>query len=167
MQPKNKDDRRKAFINFLLLFLLCMAIILTTVFFSVRVPFTENDKLRAKMEMIDKEREFTNKFTTQMIGVSRMLDSINKTSPQESILLEGRIENEISKLNAMVTDTVYNKDLYINVVHNLGVLQQYLKEIRSKSDKDLDVNNFKAQLEKANEKAQDWYTKYIECISKK
>jgi predicted patatin/cPLA2 family phospholipase len=96
-----------------------------------------------------------------------MLDTIYRTSPQEQIRLEGMIEKEISKLNGMVSDTIYNKDLYIHVVHNLGDLQQYLKEIRSKSDKDLDAINNKAQLDKANEKAQEFYTKYIECLTKK
>jgi hypothetical protein len=75
-------------------------------FFSVRVPFSENDKLRAKMALIDKERAFTDEFTRKMINISRMLDSINKISLQEAELMDGRIGDEISKLNIMVSDTV-------------------------------------------------------------
>ncbi|MEO6231113.1 MAG: type VI secretion system TssO [Ferruginibacter sp.] len=167
MEPKNKEERKKTFINFLLLFVACIAVLITMVFFSVRVPFSENDSMRKKMEVIDKEREFAALFTTQFINVSRMLDTINRTSPQEQVRLEGRVESAISKLDAMVSDTTYNKDLYINAVHNLGDLQLYLKEIRSKSDKDLDINSYKEQLDKANEKAQELYKKYIECLKQK
>jgi Type VI secretion system, TssO len=167
MQPINKNERRSAFWNFLLLFVICFAIILTMVFFSVRVPFDENEKLHQKMAVIDKEREFSDKFTKKMIGVSRLLDSLDRVTPQESEILEGKIGQEISALNSMVADTTFNKDLYLNVVHNLGDMQQYSKKVRNETDKDMDVNNYKSQLQKANEKAQEYYTKYIECLTKK
>ena len=167
MQPINITERRKAFWNFLGLFMVCITIILTMVFFSVRVPFSENDKLHSRIKLIEKEREFSEKFTRKMIDVSRMLDTINRTTPQEAEILEGRIGEQISSLNSMVADTTYNKDLYLNVVHNLGDMHQYLKEIRRKGDKDSDLNDLKSLLQKAQDRAQEYYDKYYECLSKK
>ena len=167
MQPININERRKAFWNFLILFIVCITIIITMVFFSVRVPFSENEKLHSRIKLIEKEREFSEKFTKKMIDVSRMLDTINRTSPQESEILEGRIGGEISNLNSMVSDTIYNRDLYLNVVHNLGDMQQYSKKIRKEANKDMDVDNYKIQLQKAQEKANEMYAKYIECLTKK
>lgn len=167
MQPINIIERRKAFWNFLGLFMVCITIILTMVFFSVRVPFSENDKLHSRIKLIEKEREFSEKFTRKMVDVSRMLDTINRTTPQEAEILEGRIGEQISSLNSMVADTTYNKDLYRNVVHNLGDLHQYSKKLRKELDKDNEVENYKSQLQKAQERANESYAKYLECLKNK
>jgi hypothetical protein len=45
-------------------------------------------------------------------------------------------------------------------------MQQYSKKIRKESDKDMDVNNYKSQLEKAQENARELYLKYIEMPKK-
>lgn len=177
MEPKNAAERKKAFTNFLLLFCLCILLVMITGFFSVQVPFSENEKLKTKMAQLDREKEFSEKFTIKMKHVSVMLDSINITTPQEADRLEGRIKNEIDKLNLMVSDSMNKQDLYdlyIFSVHNIEDLQRSLKELRSKSGNDADVNLYKAQLEEAKQKAQDNYEKYlekskdlIECISTK
>ena len=146
--------------------MVCITIILTMVFFSVRVPFSENDKLHARIKVIEKEREFSEKFTRKMIDVSRMLDTINRTTPQESEILEGRIEEQISSLRSMVADTTYNKDLYLNVVHNLSDIKHYSKKLRKETDKDNEAESYKIQLQKAQEKANETYAKYLECLKK-
>jgi hypothetical protein len=128
MEPKNKAERRKAFLNFLLLFIICTGIIITTVFFSLQVPFKQNDQLRKQMDEVERERDFSKRFTTQMVNVSRMLDSINATKPPESDRIDGKIKDEISKLDAMINDSLYNKEMYLNVTHNLGDMQNYLKQ---------------------------------------
>lgn len=172
MQPINKYERRNAFWNFLLLLSICFAIIITMVFFSVRVPLNDNGVLRAKLDALEKEvekdREFSVMFTKKMISVSRMLDSINRSSPQEADILEETIGIERARLNSMVPDTLKNnKDLYVNVVHNMGQMQQYLKELRKKGDSDIEKNNYKSLYEKEQEKAQQNFAKYIECATKK
>ena len=174
MEPKNAADRNKAYAKFLIFFCLSILLVILTVFFSVQVPFSENEKLKTKMAQLDKEKDFSDRFTIKMINVSRMLDSINTTTPQEANRLEGRIKNEIEKLNSMVSDTINNRDLYVFSVHNIEDLQRSLKELTSKSGNDAEVNVYKTQLEEAKQKAQDNYDKYIqksqdlmECISQK
>ncbi len=173
MQPINKTERSRAFWNFLLLFMLSIAILLTMGFFGAQVPLRESKELRSKMELIDKERntdlELSIKFTKKMINISRMLDTINRTSPQDAEILEGKISEEIAKLNSMVPEDtlINNKELYLNVVHNLGDMQQYLKEIRKKGDKDNDLTNLKTLLQKAQDRAQEYSDKYYECLAKK
>ena len=167
MQPINNIERRKAFWNFLLLFLVCILIILTMGFFSVRVPFEENENLRHKLSQIDKERTLTKEFSAKMIEVSRMLDTIDRASPEQAELLDGRITEDILRLNSMASDTLFNSELYKNIVRNLGILQQNSKKMRKVADSDSELNKFKSELQRANEKAQDNYTKYIECLTKK
>lgn len=176
MEPKNAAERKKTFTNFLLLFCLCILLVMLTGFFSVQVPFSENEKLKAKMAQLDREKEFSEKFTIKMINVSRMLDSIKTTTSQEVDRLEGKIKSEIDKLNLMVSDSMNKQDLYdlyIYSVHNIEDLQRSLKELRSKSGDDENINAYKVQLEEAKQKAQDNWEKYLEksteliqCISK-
>lgn len=145
MQPTNTTERRKAFINFLLLFLVCILIIVTTVFFSIQVPFKQNEQLRTDMSMVVKEREFSNHFMNETSNISAMLDTIN-TKAQKPELLDGIISESIRKLNIMVDgDSVYNKPLYKNIVLTLADLSAAKKQLREQTGKDANAGELKKQ----------------------
>lgn len=147
MQPVNKKERRSAFINFLLLFLVCVAIIITTVFFSIQVPFKQNDQLRKDMTLVEKERDFSNNFMSEMAGISAMLDTIN-TKAQKPELLDGVVSENIKKLNVMVDgDSVYNKPMYKNVVLTLADLSAAKKQLRDLAGKDVNAGELQKQKE--------------------
>lgn len=176
MEPKNAAERKKTFTNFLLLFCLCILLVMLTGFFSVQVPFSENEKLKAKVVQLEKEKEFLEKFTIKMKHVSVMLDSISNATAQEADRLEGRIKNEIEKLNSMV-DSMNKQDLYdlyMYSAHNIEDLQRYLKELRNKTGSDAELNNYKELLEKEKQKSNEYFvlfsnkaTELIQCISAK
>lgn len=167
MQPKNQAERRKAFLNFLFVFIICIAVIITTVFFSIQVPFKRNDQLEKQMNGVEKEKDFSKRFTTQMIGISRLLDSINLTSPPETDRMDQKIKDGISELDHMTNDSINNKELYLNVTHNLLDVQNYLKLLREKTSKDVDVDRYKKEIKEAQDKALDFHDKWIECLTKK
>lgn len=167
MEPINTVERRKAFWNFLLLFALCIAIILTMAFFSVRVPFSENKILRNKMSLIDKERGFEKQFSNKMVDISRMLDTIDRATLQQAEQLDIKATAEIVQLKSMVTDTMFNKELYNNVVRNLENLQLNARSMRKVVDAGGELDKLKIEVQEFKEKAQDNYTKYIECLTKK
>lgn len=146
MQPVNKSERTKAFVNFLLLFLLSLAIILSTVFFSVQVPFKQNKELRSQNNIVQRDRVFTADFLNGMSGIVRMLDTIN-TSPKPD-LLDGEISESLKRLNAKVNaDSAYDKNLYLNVVQNMYDLQIAKKQLRELTAKDYSANDLYKQIE--------------------
>lgn len=147
MQPINKEERRKAFINFLLLFILSTGIIIAIVFFSIQVPFKQNEQLTQQISVFQKERDFSQIFFIQMSGISNMLDSINTNSLRPD-LLDGDITEGIKTLNSKVnTDSVGDKNIYANVVQVLADLQSSKKQLRDRTGKDDNINELKKTID--------------------
>lgn len=150
MQPLNKNERRKAFWNFLLLFLVSITLITTTIFFSINVPFKQNDRLLKEMRSYVKEREFSTEFMTQMSEVAGMLDTIN-TKATKPDLLDGRITESIKKLNFKIDiDSATDKTLYRSVVFVLSDIQTAKKQLREITGKDLNADDLRKQIEGLN-----------------
>jgi Type VI secretion system, TssO len=150
MEPLNKTDRKKAFTNFFLLFLLCIAIIATTIFFSIQVPFKQNERLLMEMRTHVKEREFSTDFMTQMSGIAGMLDTIN-TKALKPDLLDGRITEGIKKLNLKIdADSTNNKPLFRSVVFVLSDIQTAKKQLREITGKDINADDLRKQIEGLN-----------------
>lgn len=147
MQPINKDERRKAFINFLLLFILSTGIIVAIVFFSIQVPFKQNEQLTQQISVFQKERDFSQNFFIQMSGITNMLDSINTNSLRPD-LLDGDITEGIKKLNSKVnTDSAGDRNIYANVVQVLADLQSSKKQLRDRTGKDDNINELKKTID--------------------
>ncbi|MBS1755215.1 MAG: hypothetical protein KF825_08135 [Ferruginibacter sp.] len=147
MDPINKTDRRKAFTNFFFLFIVCILIITTTIFFSLQVPFKQNDRLLKEMRSYVKEREFSNDFMTQMSEIAGMLDTIN-TKATKPDLLDGRITESIKKLNLKIdADSANDKTLYRSIVFVLSDIQTAKKQLRDMTGKDLNVDELRKQIE--------------------
>lgn len=146
MEPKNKTDRVKAFMNFLLLFLLCIAVIITTVFFSIQVPFKQNDELRRQISIIQRERAFATDFLTEMTGIVSMLDTVSRAPNPD--LLDRDIAENIKSLDSKVknADSVYGINLYQNVVQNMYELQRAKKQARQAGTSEEEIS----KLQKAN-----------------
>ena len=150
MQPINKAERKKTFINFLLLFVLCTAIITTTIFFSIDVPFKQNDRLITEMRSYVKEREFSTTFMTEMSAIAGMLDTVN-TKASKPDLLDGRITESIKRLNLKIdADSASDKSLYRGVVFILSDLQTAKKQLREITGKDVNAEELRKQIDALN-----------------
>jgi len=155
MQPINKNERRKAFWNFLVLFIISILIITTTVFFSIQVPFKQNEQLLNEKNAAEKEREFSTKFMNGTAAISAMLDTIN-TKASRPEFLEGEIQRSINDLNAMVdTDSGYNKTFYKNILVTLDDLKRSKKQLRDLIAKDLNVGDCQKTNEELNKTLDD------------
>jgi hypothetical protein len=153
--PKNKVERRKAFFSFLLLFALSTAIIVLLAFSSTRVPVKQNSILQKQVSVLDREREFSNNFTSQMAGVVKLLDTINSKATDPNVL-DAQISSDLPKLSVMITtDSVYNKDLYIRVVYALTQLQNVKRELRMNTAIGGDINECKKQILLLNTQLED------------
>ncbi|MBK8520993.1 MAG: hypothetical protein IPL54_08955 [Chitinophagaceae bacterium] len=67
MEPTNKSERRKALLNFMLLFLACTGIIVTTVFTSTKVPFSQNNVLLQVQKNADKKMSYKKKLQKKFL----------------------------------------------------------------------------------------------------
>ena len=150
MHPLNKAKRKKTFTNFLLLFILSIAIITTTIFFSIQVPLKQNDQLLREMRSGARDREFLAAFTTDLSGIAGMLDTIN-TKAQKPDLLDGSITESIKRLNTKVeADSSADKSMYRSVVFILSDLQAAKKQLRDKTGNAANADDLRKQLDAAN-----------------
>ncbi len=150
MQPINKNERKKAFINFLLLFLLCIVIITVTIFFSIQVPFKQNDQLLREMRSVTKDREFTTTFMTEMSAIAGMLDTINSKTLKPD-LLDGQITESIKKLNLKIdAESTNDKTFYTSIVFILSDIQSAKKQLREITGKDTDADQLRKQIDALN-----------------
>lgn len=150
MEPINKADRRKTFTKFLLFFILTILIITTTIFFSIEVPYKQNDQLLTEMRTEARDQEFSESFMIDMQAIYAMVDSLGTTA-QRPDLLDSKITTEIKRLNAKVeADSAFHKSMYRSVVFILNDLQTAKKQLLDFTGKSSDANDLRKQLETAN-----------------
>lgn len=163
MQPKNKSERTKAFINFLLLFVLSIAIILTTVFFSIQVPVKQAVDLRRQINKVENERAITSQFITKMSEIVGMLDTINTS--RDAVSLDGKIKENLDKLRAKAdADTVYDQLLFQNVVKNMYDLYTAKKQLRESTSKEDRVKELEKKIEDLETNLDKRTTQYNELL---
>jgi hypothetical protein len=153
MEPINTTERRKAFSNFLIFFLITMALVIAAIMFSIQVPFKKNEQLLKQMDAVDKERMFAQKFEINTNDLMRLFDSLNKKDVNVT-LVDGKIEEKIKQMSAMIdTDSSFTdpsssttKDLYSNVVSNFLAYHAAKRELRDATNKDQNVSEFKQEI---------------------
>ena len=146
MEPINKAERKKAFLNFMLLFLVCIIIVVTTVFFSTRVTNKENDQLIQYRDATEKKNNLNTEFTEKMIAISSSIDSIDIVNLANLPSLDHYITAELNKLNDMVSKDVNDNKLYIHVVTNLTALQTTKVSNRKNITASNDESKLNAQI---------------------
>lgn len=147
MQPLNKTTRKKTFNNFLLLFLLCLTIITTTIFFSFQAPIKQNDRLLKDMRSYVKDKEFSRAFMSEMSDIAGKLDTIN-TKAAKPDLLDGNITESIKKLNSKIDEeSTTDKAFYSSMVFLLSDIQSAKKQLRENTGKDLNADELRQQIE--------------------
>lgn len=146
MKPQNTSERKKAFLSFLAFYVLTTLILLGAVFFGMRVPYAQNDRLTSQVDTYEKERHFAETFSQKSNDVKNMLDSINKAGVQAE-LLDGKISENLKSMNNMIDDKTSTKKLYQDMVQGLADLQVAKKQLRDASDKDANLSQYMQQIE--------------------
>ncbi len=151
MQPANRNERKKAFLNFLGLLLISLLLIITTVYFSVQIPFRQNDILinsnTRELEAKKKEHAFSDRFLEKFTLIYNDLDSINTSKRPE--LLESQIADNNGDLNRIVAEAdsaIYNKALYTAIVNTLEDFRRAKKELRGQTQNKLGEEALQTQL---------------------
>ena len=147
MRPLNAPERRKAFLNFLLFYLLTTGLIVTAVFFGMRVPFKQNQRLNDQIALFEKEKAFSETFSTRATEIKSLLDSVNRAGVQAE-LVDGTISGKLNQLNNMVDNGETSvKKPYQDVIQNYADLQAAKKQLRDASNKDANLGQYMQQIE--------------------
>jgi regulator of replication initiation timing len=147
MQPINTTERKKAFGGFLIFYLITTALIITAVCFGVQVPFKQNEKLKDQIGTFEKQKAFSESFSTEIADLKRQLDSVNRAGVQAE-LVDGKISEKLKRLNGMVdNDSTVDKKLYQDQVQAYVDLQFAKKQLRDASGKDANLSQYLQQIE--------------------
>ena len=157
MLPINRRERKKAFMSFLLFFVITIGIIVTSIFFSFQVPLKENDKLRKEVNIAEEEKVFMQGFEIKMQETVSLLDSVNLSSNPYRI--ENKIQNNIKDLTAYIDDApAFVKGICNQVIDNLSnlrlakeQLRNFAKNTNDTEKKDQQIRDLTDQLNKCNQ----------------
>ena len=146
MKPVNQAERRRAFTNFMLFFIATIALIIAAVFFSVQVPFKQNNKLQAQVSAIENEKSLAERFANKLNETMGYFESVNKPDMQ-SEMLNDKITQNLSAMTSMISvDSTMFKGLYQNVITTLYEYQGAKKDLRGASSLDASVGELQSKL---------------------
>ncbi len=163
MEPINKAERKKAFLNFMLLFLVCTAIVVTTVFFSTRVPLKQNDVLLEYKKSVEENNKLKIDFTEKMIPVSQMIDQLNNKNPAELANMSATIDSKIIELDKMFPAENEENKLYMNVIKNLRFYKLAKIDMKAGNDNNASVKELNATIERLNQQIFDLKSDILTC----
>jgi hypothetical protein len=121
MKSINRAARQRAFLKFLMFFVVTFALILITIIFSAQVPLKENKKLKDEQLAMDNEKDFLASFENnvqQTINLLNALDTLKNYAATDVA-----IDTKIKDLYAQIQDkkdTISVKNLCILILDNLS-----------------------------------------------
>lgn len=109
-QILNSQDRTRAFLKFLLFFLITIALVVTAIYFNFRVPVKENKWLQGQLEEKRIEDATQEKFVSKMEEAVVLLDSLDKNGANGD-LVKSRLSSIIGEMQTLEPNnkTIYGK----------------------------------------------------------
>ncbi len=158
MRPLNTADRKKSFYTFLIFYVISTSLIVLTVYFGMRVPFRQNARLKEQVALLEKEKDFAQRFSAKATTLKNQLDSVNRPGVQAP-LVEGYIDENIKQLNQMVSsDSVAVKALYQDMIHLSLSLKDAKRDLRGAAGKDENLSQYLSQIESLKGELRDCKT---------
>jgi hypothetical protein len=135
MKPLNRAERNNAFLGFLLLFVITIGTVLTVVFVSIEVPFRENEQLRRRIIMMQKEKKVSDSFKVAMNVALNELAMFDLKEKPVSVI-QRSVQLKIDKMSRIVRnmpDDKFNDDksMYDLVIQNVSDLGEAKLRIRN------------------------------------
>jgi hypothetical protein len=130
MKPLNSAERTNAFLRFLLLFLITVALMITVIFFSIQLPWVENNQLRDQVVKLQREKESSEAFGKDMKEAQLALK--NYTNKDElSVATQAKVQNGIDKLRDRVRKIPNGENsMYELIVENLTELNEAKRKLK-------------------------------------
>ena len=158
MKPLNQAERRKAFLNFLLLFTITIAVVIIAVFFSMQVPFAENKKMKTQLNAYRTAQSFEAKFAANMTDPQTLLTRLSPTQTDSADYLNSQVSEMLSRLSALKnsdstaigSDNIYAKTL--SALYDLNNTKYRLAKFGSQSD---DMSKLQQEKESLTQRIND------------
>ncbi|MGY3793336.1 type VI secretion system TssO [uncultured Aquimarina sp.] len=155
MKPKNSKERRNSVLKFALLFLFTVALIVTAFFFDFdRVPLKENEVLRERTAIVEKDAKFQKDFSKGMFKIEKLIDSLDRPGKEDNLYYINRnLESEIGDLNEAIDqkDTTYRYKMYVNIVTSYRQIKELKAELAKQKKEFQEFEEYKEALEKTRE----------------
>jgi hypothetical protein len=152
MKPLNHVERKNAFFKFLLFFVITVAVIVTTVFYSMQVPFEENRKMSDKIATLQNEQKFMMQFSGKLTDLQTLIDTLQTPNIQTD-LIESKITLAIGDLQAFKEKVIPGNDnIYAKMIDALSKLKSSnisLVNLRSQSP---DIGKLQSDLANLNQR---------------
>lgn len=156
MKSLNVKQRRKAFISFLLLFLLTSSLVVLIVFFNLKVPEKENNYLRNRLNYLNIEAQQTANFAQKMDQVKNLIDSIGIKGTNIDYT-EQLISTELALMRTkyIAEDSTSNIAMYNNIILTYLELKEAKIELLNLEDAKSDIETYVNMIEELKEKLED------------
>ncbi len=149
MEILNKKERVSAFLLFLLMFLVTMTLIFVAIFFSYKLPWKENEVLRAENKKIKFEFLYQKKFINDLERVDVLIDSLDKTKEGYFFLEQSINSDLISIKNEIPKDSLGNRAMYENLILTYKKLIDAKRDVKQ-------VENAKNEIQELDEQIDDY-----------
>jgi len=164
MKPLNAPERRKAFFNFLLFFIVTLMVIIITAYFSTLVPLKQNEALIKETSVANNEKLFLQQFEGSMQVTTNLVDSITKA---ENIFKIGKdLDNRFKEMNNMAAETAWSKDICDKVIDNLISLRLAKEQLRNANNSVIELEKKDVKIKDLEAKSQKWEDLYYQLVAK-
>ncbi|QYS89940.1 type VI secretion system TssO [Flavobacterium davisii] len=130
MEILNKKERSKAFVSFVLFFVISVTVFMSALLFNTYFPFRENELLKTENFKLKKEIEIQNKFSFQLEKVKTTVDSINAPSQNDFFNEKLALSLLAEMYNQLPKDTLKNKIMYNNTIMAFKDLIDAKKQVK-------------------------------------
>ena len=165
MKSKNSKERRNSILKFALLFVITTTLIVLAFFFDFsRVPLKENAVLRERSVSIEREVKFQEKFSSEMINIRSLLDSLD-TPGQNTQYINALINSKIVDLQKSIPkeDSTYRYDMYNSIVKSFVDLQGYKTKLKEYDDVEEQLMQYEEELDRVNKELEK-ANRYLDAI---
>ena len=112
MEPSNKKERKKAFSNYLVFFIITNTLIVSVVLFAIQIPKIQNRYMEQENINNQAKKKLLKDFHDQTDTLLKLFNS--STSIEVAILKDGEIESALKKMQSIKIglDTLFDKSTY-------------------------------------------------------
>lgn len=149
MEVLNKKERTNAFLLFLLMFVITVGILFVAVFFSYKLPWKENDVLRAENQKIRYEFLYQKKFIKELEQVDKLIDSLENTR-EGYFFLEQSINADLIDIKSEIPkDSLDDKSMYDNLILTYKKLMDAKRDLKQVENAKSEIDDLNEQLSEA------------------
>ncbi|CAZ94477.1 type VI secretion system transmembrane protein TssO [Zobellia galactanivorans] len=147
MEVLNKNERISSFLLFLLMFAISVGILFTAFFFSYKLPWKENEVLRAENQRIRYEFLYQKQFMTALEDIDKQIDSLDGAK-DGYFFLEQSINADLIDLKSDIPkDSLDDRGMYENLILTYKKLVDAKRDLKQVESARMDIEDLNEQIE--------------------